>query len=141
MQLNISRQVVNESMRLYPPAWIIDRLSNDEDEILGFSYPRDTFTIQYIYGVHHDADLWPDPERFDPERFTPDKVKDQIPYSYLPFGGGPRLCIGNQFAMLEMLLIVSYVVRNFQLQLVGDHPVIQPLVTLRPKGEVMMKLS
>ncbi|HLF65274.1 MAG TPA: cytochrome P450 [Saprospiraceae bacterium] len=140
MQLNITRQVISETMRIYPPAWIIDRLSNDEDEILGFSYPKDTFTIQYIYGVHHDEDLWPDPEHFDPGRFAADKVKDQIPFSYLPFGGGPRLCIGNQFAMLEMLLVISYVVRHYQLKLAGDHPVIQPLVTLRPKGSVLMKL-
>jgi cytochrome P450 len=141
MQLQITRQVINETMRMYPPAWIIDRLSNDEDEILGYRYPKDTFTIQYIYGVHHDEDLWPDPSRFDPTRFDPEKVKGHIPYSYLPFGGGPRLCIGNQFAMLEMLLIISYITRHFDLSFVGEHPAMQPLVTLRPKGEVLMKFD
>lgn len=141
MQLQLTKQVIQETMRIYPPAWIIDRVSVDKDEVLGYSYPGDTFTIQYIYGVHHDPDLWPDPERFDPERFSPENVREQIPYSYVPFGGGPRLCIGNQFAMLEMLLVVSYVVRHFQFKHIGAHPVVQPLVTLRPKGEVMMGLG
>jgi len=141
MQLQVTKQVIQETMRLYPPAWIVDRVSVADDEIKGFRYPGETFTIQYIYGVHHDPDLWPDPECFDPDRFSPERVKDQIPFSYLPFGGGPRLCIGNQFAMLEMLLVVSHIVRNYRLQLVGDHPVLQPLVTLRPKGEVLMKLT
>jgi cytochrome P450 len=140
MRRDLTRQVINETMRIYPPAWIIDRLSNDDDEILGFSYPKDTLAILYTYGVHHDEDLWPDPLRFDPTRFTPENMKEHVPYSYLPFGGGPRLCIGNQFAMMEMLLVVSHVVRNFQLQLIGEHPAMQPLVTLRPKGEVLMKL-
>jgi cytochrome P450 len=141
MQLQITKQVINETMRLYPPAWIIDRVAIDEDEILGYRYPGGTFTIQYIYGVHHDPDLWPDPETFDPGRFDPEKITDHVPYSYLPFGGGPRLCIGNQFAMMEMLLVVSHVVRHFDLKHVGDHPVMQPLVTLRPKGEVKMELE
>lgn len=140
MSLDLTRQVIQETMRIYPPAWIIDRLSNDEDEIFGYSFPKDTFTIQYIYGVHHDADLWPEPEKFDPGRFTAEKTKDQIPYSYIPFGGGPRLCIGNQFAMLEMLLVVSHVVRHYRLQHIGSPPVIHPLITLRPKGEVSVKL-
>jgi cytochrome P450 len=141
MQLQVTRRVIDETMRLYPPAWIIDRVSVGEDEILGYQYPGGTFTIQYIYGVHHDPDLWPNPEHFDPTRFEPERIKDQVPYSYLPFGGGPRLCIGNQFAMMEMLLVVSYVVRHYTLDLVGDHPVVQPLVTLRPKGDVMMELK
>jgi cytochrome P450 len=140
MQLDVTRQVINETMRLYPPAWVIDRLSNDDDEILGFRYPKDTYTIQYIYGVHRDPDLWPNPENFQPERFAPEKLKEHVPFSYLPFGGGPRLCIGNQFAMLEMLLVVSYVARHFRLQLVGPHPVVQPLITLRPRGEVRVQL-
>jgi cytochrome P450 len=138
MKLEATRQVIQETMRIYPPAWIIDRLSNDEDEIMGFKYPKDTFTIEYIYGVHHDPDLWPDPEKFDPLRFSPERQKSQIPYSYLPFGGGPRLCIGNQFAMLEMLLVVSYVVRHYRIKLEGPHPEIQPMVTLRPKGEIRL---
>jgi cytochrome P450 len=141
MQLQVTRRVIDETMRLYPPAWIIDRVSVGEDEILGYQYPGGTFTIQYIYGVHHDPDLWPNPEHFDPTRFEPERIKNQVPYSYLPFGGGPRLCIGNQFAMMEMLLVVSYVVRHYTLDLVGDHPVVQPLVTLRPKGDVMMELK
>lgn len=141
MQLQITKQVIQETMRIYPPAWIIDRVSVEDDAVMGYRYPGKTFTIQYIYGVHHDPDLWPDPQRFDPERFSQENVKTHVPYSYLPFGGGPRLCIGNQFAMLEMLLVISYIVRHFRIELAGEHPSVQPLVTLRPKGEVLMKLG
>jgi cytochrome P450 len=140
MHREVAKQVIHETMRIYPPAWIIDRVSNADDEVLGYRYPKDTMTIQYIYGVHHDPDLWPDPSRFDPSRFSQDKTKDQIPYSYLPFGGGPRLCIGNQFAMLEMLLVLSHVSRQFRLEHFGETPVVQPLITLRPKSAVMMRI-
>ena len=141
MRRSATRQVIEEAMRLYPPAWIIDRLPNTADEILGFRYPKDTFLIQYIYGVHRDPDLWPDPERFDPERFGEEGKKQHVPYSYLPFGGGPRLCIGNQFAVMEMILALGQIVKRYDLTLVGEHPEMRPMVTLRPKGKVMMRVE
>ncbi len=140
MKLTRTRQVIEETMRLYPPAWVIDRLSGEADEILGYSYPADTFLILFIYGTHHDSDLWPHPGRFDPSRFEARNTQDHIPFSYLPFGGGPRLCIGNQFAMLEMLLVISHLVRHYTPVLHGAHPQILPLVTLRPKGRLEMQM-
>ncbi|MDX1477043.1 MAG: cytochrome P450, partial [Saprospiraceae bacterium] len=141
MQRTMTRQVIEESMRLYPPAWIIDRLPNEDDGVLGFSYPKDTFLIQFIYGVHHDPELWPDPSRFDPERFSETAKRTHVPYSYLPFGGGPRLCIGNQFAMLEMILVLGYIARHFDLRSITMRPEIQPMVTLRPRGALWMKVT
>ncbi|MDX1406587.1 MAG: cytochrome P450, partial [Saprospiraceae bacterium] len=101
---------------------------------------KDTFLIQFIYGTHHDPDLWPDPARFDPGRFSELAKKEHVPYSYLPFGGGPRLCIGNQFAMLEMILVLGYIARNFELSCLTQQPEIQPMVTLRPKGRMLMQV-
>lgn len=141
MRMTETIKVIEESMRLYPPAWVIDRLSLGEDAICGFSYPANTFIILYIYGLHHDPDLWPQPERFDPERFSDRNKQEHMPYSYLPFGGGPRLCIGNQFAMLEMILALAYVVRHYDFRLAGPEPEMQPLVTLRPKDGLWMEIS
>lgn len=139
-RLPMTRMVIEESMRLYPPAWIIDRLSNSDDAVCGYSYPENTFVIQYIYGVHRDPDLWPEPEKFDPRRFSKDNKKTHVPFSHLPFGGGPRLCIGNQFAMLEMIIVLNYIARHYDFTLITGKPQVQPLVTLRPKGGLLMNV-
>lgn len=139
--LRYTGMVLNEAMRLYPPAWVIDRQSLEEDEIMRYRIPPDTFLILLIYGLHHDPDLWDDPEKFDPERFAPEAVKEHIPFSFAPFGGGPRLCIGNHFAFTEMQLALKAFVERFDFSLVpGQEIAALPLVTLRPKEGVKMHI-
>lgn len=136
MKMQMTTQIIEESMRMYPPAWVIDRLSNSDDAVGGISYPKDTFFILWIYGLHNDPDLWPQPDKFDPGRFDPALKKDRKPFSYIPFGAGPRMCIGHQFAMMEMIQTVAHVTSNYRYQLI-DHDVgIKPLVTLRPKSTI-----
>ena len=134
--------VIQEAMRLYPPAWITDRVALEDDEINGVEVPRGTMIIPFIYGIHHAADYWEAPERFDPERFADARVAGGEAFRYLPFGGGPRLCIGNNFAMLEMQLVVAAWLRRFQFQLVTGQAIsAKALVTLRPEPGVMMYLQ
>lgn len=141
-QLTYLTQVINEAMRLYPPAWITDRVALADDEVAGVKIPRGTLVVPYIYGIHHDAGLWPDPEAFRPDRFAPDQRKGQEAFAFLPFGGGPRLCIGNSFAMMEMQLVVAAWLRRFDFGLLPGAPVVaQPLITLRPKGGIGMTVA
>ncbi len=140
-QLEYITQVVKESMRMYPPAWVTDRLSVADDEILGYKIPKDTVALTFIYGAHHNPKVWDQPEEFRPERFTKENMKDKHKFSYFPFGGGPRLCIGNNFAMMEMQLAIASLVQKFDFKLVENQQIeMQPLVTLRPKYGIKMRL-
>lgn len=140
-KLQFLRQVIEESMRIYPPVWITDRASVEDDEIDGYHIKKGDTIVPYIYGVHHNPVYWPNPSVFDPDRFSPDNKKKHIPFTYLPFGGGPRLCIGNNFAMMEMQLILASMVRKYQLELIpGQMLEPFPLVTLRPKNGILMNL-
>jgi len=141
-QLQYCRQVIEESMRLYPPAWITDRTAIADDEYQGISIPAGTMIVPYIYGAHHDPGYWEDPEVFQPKRFASEKRKQQVPFSYLPFGGGPRLCIGNNFAMMEMQLILASMVRRYTFELPKDHnPEVEALITLRPRYGMKLKMK
>ncbi len=141
MQMQMTTQVIEESMRMYPPAWVIDRLSNADDAVGNFSYPKDTFFILWIYGLHNDPELWPQPEKFDPRRFDPAVKKDRKPFSYIPFGAGPRMCIGHQFAMMEMIQTIAHVTANYNYELIDHNVGIRPLVTLRPKSSIGIRVS
>ncbi len=140
-KLTYLTQVIQETMRLFPPAWITDRISTEEDEINGYPIPKNSMMVPFIYGVHHHPDFWNDPEKFDPSRFEKEKVKQRHPYAYLPFGGGPRLCIGNNFAMMEMQLVIARMVQRYDFVLVQDHPIdLQPLVTLRARHGIKLNI-
>lgn len=138
-KLTYLTQVIQESMRIYPPAWITDRVPNEDDEIEGYQIPKDVLIGVYIYGVHHSPKYWENPSQFDPSRFEKDKIKSRPSYAYMPFGGGPRLCIGNNFAMMEMQLILIRMIQRYEIKLL-DQPAIEmmPLVTLRPKNGIQM---
>ncbi|MBL7852448.1 MAG: cytochrome P450 [Cyclobacteriaceae bacterium] len=123
--------VINESMRLYPPAWVSDRVSIEDDSFNGFTYPAGTIIALFYYGLHRSAKYWEEPLSFRPERFLRQKENTRI---FFPFGGGPRLCIGNNFAMAEMALFLRSFIRKFELQPTDTTPRIRPLVTLRPEG-------
>ncbi len=140
-ELTYLTQVIKESMRLYPPAWITDRVALEDDEVKGYKIPKGTIVNCYIYGAHHSEKYWKNPEAFIPERFEKENMKGKPNFAYFPFGGGPRLCIGNNFAMMEMQLVLAEMVRRFDFELVPDQQIeLQPLITLRPKNGVLMKL-
>ncbi len=134
--------VLQESMRLYPPAWAISRAVIADDEIMGYRVPAGANVLMSQWVTHRHPDFWSDPNRFEPERFTPDQVAKRPRYAYFPFGGGPRLCIGDQFAQIEARLILATVLQNFRLRLAQAEPVEpEPLVTLRPRGGIQMTLE
>lgn len=133
MSLTYTRQVLMEVLRLYPPAWAIGREPLEDDVIDGYLIPRKSAVVMALYAIHRNPAYWPEPERFDPSRFEPEKVKERHKFAYLPFGGGPRLCIGKDFAMMEMLAVLALVLRRYEVKLLPDHPIdLEPLITLRP---------
>ncbi|SHK85731.1 cytochrome P450 [Hymenobacter psychrotolerans] len=141
-RLPYSQQVVQETMRLYPPAWILDRVALEDDEFRGLPIPKGTLFSIYIYGIHRHPGLWPDPDAFRPERFAPGQEPPIPAYAYLPFGGGPRLCVGNHFALTEIQLVLLEALRHFNFQPAGpEAPGTDPLVTLRPKGPLWLQVT
>jgi cytochrome P450 len=140
-KLNYTSMVIQEAMRLYPPAWIIGRNAVEADQIDGYDIPADSSIILSPYVTHRHPGFWDNPEGFDPERFSPQQTKDRPYFAYFPFGGGPRLCIGNNFALMEAKLVLATVAQRYRLELVPGHPVEpEPLVTLRPKYGLLMTL-
>ncbi|MCB9081275.1 MAG: cytochrome P450 [Lewinellaceae bacterium] len=138
-RLELLSQVIDEGMRLYPPAWITDRVAIADDNYNGIPIPAGTFLVTYIYGAHHSPEHWDDPEAFRPERFAKEAMAGKHPYAYIPFGGGPRLCIGNNFALLEMQLAFAMLVRRYDFSVVPDRiPVPRPLLTLRPADGIWL---
>jgi len=140
--LTYTKNVINEAMRLYPPAWITDRVALEDDEINGIEIPKGTMVMSFIYGAHRDPQYWTEPNKFIPERFDAENIKQKPSFSYFPFGGGPRLCIGNNFSMMEMQLILAYVIPHYDFELIPNQEIItQPLVTLRPKNGILLNLT
>jgi cytochrome P450 len=140
--LKWTRMVIEEAMRLYPPAHTISRTAIGEDRIGGVRVPPGASISISIYVTHRNPHLWPDPERFDPERFTPAAVAQRHRFAYLPFGGGPRICIGNGFALAEAQIIVAAIAQRYRVRLAPGRAV-EPigLVTLRPKGGLWVTLE
>lgn len=139
-KLDYLKRVIQESMRLYPPAWIMDRVSIEEDHFEGFFIPKDRVVGIYIYGVHHSSKYWPDPEKFDPSRFKKEEVKKRPPFTYLPFGAGQHKCIGSNFSLMEMQLILIRMIQRFDFELVAGQQVeMKPLITLQPKSGIWVR--
>ena len=140
--LTYTTQVIEEAMRLYPPAWLVDREAINDDEVDGIKIKKGIPISCMIYSMHRHSDFWKNPNEFDPERFSPENKKKHIPFSYIPFGGGPRLCIGNNFAMMEMQLIIAMIFQKYKFELVTDKDSIdiQPMITLRPKNGIRVKV-
>ena len=138
-RLVYTEQVIKEAMRLYPPAWIISRCAIDDDRIGGYDIPAGTIIFASPYITLRLPAWWENPEGFGPDRFTPSRVANLEPFAYFPFGGGPRQCIGNTFALMEMSLVVSTIAQRCRLDLVpGEHPGIRPAITLRPTRPILM---
>jgi cytochrome P450 len=140
-QLHSTRMVIEESMRMYPPIWGFPRRVVADDEIGGFRIPGGSTVLLSQFITHRHPNVWPDADVFDPERFTPERAAQRPKGAYFPFLGGPHQCIGNEFAMLEMCLIVAMVLQEFDLELLPDQAIRPlPMVTLRPNGPVRMAL-
>lgn len=127
------------SSGLYPPFWMIDRVALHDDEIGGVRIPAGTMVIPYIYGAHRNPAHWQDVESFDPRRFEADRGKARHPFASIPFGGGPRTCVGANMAIMQMLMIIVAMVRTYDFRLTKDEPIgIRPMMLLRPDGPVTM---
>jgi cytochrome P450 len=133
--LRYTKQVLDESMRLYPPAWATGREVSRDVEIAGYRIPKGSQLLMSQWLVHRDARFFPDPEAFDPDRWLPERAKLIPRYAYFPFGGGPRVCIGNHFAMLEATLLLAVLMQRHHFELLpGQSLAFLPTVTLRQKG-------
>lgn len=141
-KLEYTTMVLQEAMRLYPPIFVLMRCNQEEDEVGGYRIPRKSNVVICPYVTHRHPDFWENPEGFDPERFTPERSAGRHRTAYLPFAVGPRKCIGDTFAMLEMQMIVAMAVQRFRLSLAPGQPVVpHPAISLRPKDELMMTIE
>ena len=126
-----TRQCIEEAMRLYPPAYITDRVNIEEDEFEDIRFKKGTLILVSFYEIHRHKEVWEEPEKFKPDRFHPDRKKMYSNW-YFPFGAGPRMCIGNNFAMYEMILAIARIVKQFKVETDQKEIKIKPLITMRP---------
>jgi cytochrome P450 len=141
-RLPLARMVVEEAMRLYPPVWGIGRQTIAADRIGGYDIPAGALVNLSPWVTHRHPDVWDEPERFDPERFRPGVERTRPRFAYFPFSGGPRLCIGEAFALMEAQLVVAMMLQRYRLTLVDDWPVVpEPTLTLRPRGGLPMRVA
>jgi cytochrome P450 len=138
-RLPYTRRVLAESMRCYPPAWIIARRALEDCPLEAFTVPAGALVLMSQWVTHHDPRYYPDPFRFDPERWDPERAAERPKFAYYPFGGGSRLCIGEQFAWMEGILVLATLAARWRFRLVPGHPVVpQPVLTLRLKHGIRM---
>ncbi|GLV53567.1 cytochrome P450 [Dictyobacter sp. S3.2.2.5] len=139
--LTYTEKVLTEAMRLCPPVWAIDRIAIRDTNLRGIHIPRLSRVVMSQYVVHHNPSLYPDPEKFDPERWTPEARETRPKFAYFPFGGGPRLCIGEAFAWTEGILLLATLTQHWEANLAPRARIkFQPAVTLRPQYGVKMTL-
>lgn len=130
-----TKLVIEESMRLYPPAYFIDRVNIEEDRFNGITIPKGSTLLFSVYEIHRHPDFWDHPEDFIPERFLEEQTK--FSKNYFPFGAGPRMCIGNNFAMYEMILAIIAIVEQFEIKEKISPIQIKPLITLKPQNAIL----
>jgi len=140
--LPFTERVLHEAMRLYPPIWIMERRAARADEIGGHAIPAGSTVVVSPWVTHRHPDFWEEPERFDPDRFSPERAAGRPHLAYIPFGAGPRYCVGGPFAMTEALVITALVVRSFRLRLVAGQEVVPlPGITLRARDGLRMTVE
>jgi cytochrome P450 len=141
-RLEFTTQVIQEGLRLYPPFWMIDRMAVADDKVGDLEIPAGSTVIVFVYGAHHATKYWESPESFDTQRFTREKDKLRTPFTYLPFGGGPHGCIGGNYAMLQILMILSELLRRYDFELTPGQTIeARPMVILRPKHGIRMSFT
>jgi cytochrome P450 len=138
-RLSYTERVLSESMRLYPPAWAIGRQNQAQLRLFNSLVRAKSIVVMSPWVTHRNPTLWPDPERFDPDRFLPEEKARRPKFAYFPFGGGPRVCIGERFAWMEAMLVLAAVGRRWRFCLVRGHPVqVHARLTLRPRFGMKM---
>jgi cytochrome P450 len=142
-RLVYTKMVIQEVLRLYPPAWILPRFAAHDAEIDGYRIPAGSTVLLCPYATHRDPSIWDRPDAFDPERFTPERAAARHRYAYFPFGGGARQCIGNVFAIMEAQIILAVWMQRFRMRLAPEHPPVVPhaATTLRSKHGVRMTVT
>ena len=141
-QLKLTERIVLEAMRLYPPAFMIGREAVAEFELGNYLVPAGTTIFMSQWVIQRDGRYFEEPEKFDPDRWLPERAVDRPKMAYFPFGGGPRICIGNTFAMLESILVLATVARQWSMKLVpGQRIILSPVLTLRPRYGILVALS
>ena len=136
-RLKYTEMIAKEAMRLYPPAYAVGREAIEETEIGGFRVPKGTQLFAFQYVTHRDERYFDEPDAFKPERWAPE-IAERLPkYAYFPFGGGPRQCIGNYFAMMEIVLLMATIGQRFRFRLDSEHKVeVLPVLSLRPRDGI-----
>ena len=140
--LTFTRQVIDETLRLYPPTALLARQPLEEDEIGGYRIPANAMITLVPWIVHRHTDFWSEPEKFDPGRFATEASAERPKYAYIPFASGPRVCLGNSFALMEMVYAFAMAAERFRFERVGEGPIKAEFVgTSRPVQPLMMRIS
>ncbi|MEC3976929.1 cytochrome P450 [Amycolatopsis sp. H20-H5] len=138
-KLTYTASVVEEVMRLYPPVWLLPRIAQEDDEIAGFHLPAGSDVVVVPYTMHRHPEFWDDPERFDPGRFAQGSGTSRPRYAYIPFGAGPRFCVGNSLGMMEAAFVLAQVSRDLRLRRTPGYPVVpEAMLSLRVRGGLPM---
>ena len=141
-KFEFTTQVINEALRLYPPFWMVDRMAVKDDRAGDIDIPQRSTVVVFIYGAHHSSQYWESPEIFDEHRFSKANEKRLTPFAHLPFGAGPRGCIGGNYAMLQMLMILSVLLRKYDLALLPGQTIeARPMVILRPEHGIRLNFT
>lgn len=139
-QLVYTRQVLDETMRLYPPVWVFVRDAIGPDQMGDYTIPAGAMVMLSQYITHRHPEFWENPEVFDPSRFSPERSEGRPRYAFFPFGGGPRVCLGSHFAVLEATLVIAMVAQRYRLRLLPGQRIEPRMVgTLRPSAPVLMR--
>ncbi|KZB84155.1 cytochrome P450 [Amycolatopsis regifaucium] len=138
-RLPYTARVVEEVMRLYPPVWLLPRVAQADDEIGGYHIPAGSDVVVVPYTLHRHPAFWPEPEKFDPDRFDPDRPSGRPRYAYIPFGAGPRFCIGNSLGVMEAVFVLTMVLRDLELRKLPGYDVVpEAMLSLRVRGGLPM---
>ncbi|WP_335936531.1 cytochrome P450 [Streptomyces sp. PTD5-9] len=141
-RLTYTTQVVQEAMRLYPPVWILPRIAQADDEVGGHRVPAGADVLVCPYTLHRHPRLWEEPERFDPDRFDVQRVARRPRYAYIPFGAGPRFCVGSNLGMMEAVFVTALITRDLDLRAVAGHAAVaEPMMSLRLGGGLPMTVA
>jgi cytochrome P450 len=141
-RLPYTSMVVQEAMRLYPPIYLVLRRATADDEVGGYRVPAGANIALCPYVTHRHPGFWDNPEGFEPERFTPETARGRHRMAFFPFSGGPRRCIGEGFALLQLPLVVAMVAQRYRLSLLPGRPAeVEAAVTLRPRAPMLMAVD
>ena len=142
IKLSYTTNLIRETLRFYPSIWLLIRKNFSHDALGQYYLPKQSVILLNLYGMHHNETYWEKPEEFRPDRFNTTSMKERNPYTYLPFGKGPRLCIGQPFAMMLMQIVVSRLISTFDFKPVeGFEATIESHITLRPKPTIYVQLK